>query len=74
MNNAAKKTYPIDLVGNETFYFKMGDDKYCQKRFGAFTKMGINGEHPIDIKTSNTLMDALLGGEVITKEEYDSLG
>lgn len=32
--------------------------------------MGISGEHPIDVKTSNNLMDAILGGEVITKEEY----
>lgn len=31
MNNTAKKTKPIDLIGNKVFYFKMGDDKYCQK-------------------------------------------
>lgn len=68
-----ERVRPIDT---DTFplYFEYAGDKFKRIRPDVYVmKYGGTGkEFSVYKKTSDDLMDALMGGHIITKEEYDA--
>jgi len=64
---------PIDVL---TFplYFQYYDAKFTRTKPNTYERKIGNREFNVDKKTSDELLEALMAGQIITKEEYENNG